>query len=418
MSFEAFYSIFKEKIPQPYPHLLFTRGELIQFIAGQKHFDIIIAGGGIHGAVCARSAALNGLKTLLLESQDYASQTVLRIPDILYDMLHVKSPWKFFARMKRNKLLRALAGVAPHLIRSETHLDEVRFIQENMVAARQEGAACLNYARVDSVSREKEGTVEVGWTDQISGTHFTSSCGIVLNCTGSRTPFLGRVTPRPFIDELETGVDVCVYSSASVTKHTPPVSAVIPVDGGQIIAGHFRGEKELKEEHSARLIAASGIKPEDVRNVTSAVRVSPKHHSAGKWIFANGILNLLPGAAINAFNTALQGIGQVFYLSGVQHEVASLYGRPLPGGWKFNEGSPTLPATRYGALFRLVAEDADAVCPVSKGVLKGEVKIAVQLEQAVTAEDIILRRLGLRTMPEELSPLMAAVEEFIASRAP
>ena len=41
----------------------------------QKQYDVLVIGGGINGAAIAHTAALNGLKTALLEKGDFASGT-------------------------------------------------------------------------------------------------------------------------------------------------------------------------------------------------------------------------------------------------------------------------------------------------------------------------------------------------------
>lgn len=54
------------------------RSEIISAIQSSPDFDLVIIGGGIHGAVAARLAAEQGLKILLLEKHDYAFGTSSR----------------------------------------------------------------------------------------------------------------------------------------------------------------------------------------------------------------------------------------------------------------------------------------------------------------------------------------------------
>jgi len=54
------------------------RSELCDEIAGRDSYDLIVVGGGIHGAAFAHLAALNGISVLLLEKHDYASGTSSR----------------------------------------------------------------------------------------------------------------------------------------------------------------------------------------------------------------------------------------------------------------------------------------------------------------------------------------------------
>ena len=41
----------------------------------EQHFDVLIIGGGIHGAAVAREAAITGLKTALIEQKDFSHAT-------------------------------------------------------------------------------------------------------------------------------------------------------------------------------------------------------------------------------------------------------------------------------------------------------------------------------------------------------
>ena len=47
-------------------------------VLAREAFDLIVVGGGIIGAGIARDAALRGLKTLLLEKEDFAYGTTSR----------------------------------------------------------------------------------------------------------------------------------------------------------------------------------------------------------------------------------------------------------------------------------------------------------------------------------------------------
>ena len=40
-----------------------------------EEFDVVIIGGGIHGVTIAREASLQGLKTALIEKNDFGSST-------------------------------------------------------------------------------------------------------------------------------------------------------------------------------------------------------------------------------------------------------------------------------------------------------------------------------------------------------
>jgi len=51
-----------------------TRKQVLESLSSES-FDLVIVGGGIIGAACARDASLRGIKTLLVEKDDFASGT-------------------------------------------------------------------------------------------------------------------------------------------------------------------------------------------------------------------------------------------------------------------------------------------------------------------------------------------------------
>jgi glycerol-3-phosphate dehydrogenase len=79
--------------------------------------DVLVIGGGIHGAAVAREAALRGLATVLLEKGDLASGTSSRSSRLIHGGLRYLEQGRLRmvreALVERTRLLRA----APHLVR-------------------------------------------------------------------------------------------------------------------------------------------------------------------------------------------------------------------------------------------------------------------------------------------------------------
>ena len=90
--------------------------------ASRETFDIILIGGGIHGASICREAALRGYRTLLLEGADYAYGTSSRSTKILHGGLRYLQHGNI--RMVGEALReRAVARrAAPHLTRVQQFL--------------------------------------------------------------------------------------------------------------------------------------------------------------------------------------------------------------------------------------------------------------------------------------------------------
>ena len=228
------------------------RGELLEGIRRKQRFDVVIVGGGIHGAALARVAALNNLSVLLLEQEDYAFGSSSRSSRMIHGGLryleffdlaqvfggirareellerapHIVKPQAFFIPMpKGERFLRWKLGAGLTLydlfvrkvqrkhVWVDTHdapfppaafgslagwyrytdglTNDAQLTLDFIHAARQEGALCVNHAIVDRVVG-KLPNLAVGWTDRLTGTSYETPCGIVVNCAG---PWAARLSP-------------------------------------------------------------------------------------------------------------------------------------------------------------------------------------------------------------------------------
>lgn len=84
---------------------------------GADPFDILIIGGGIHGAFAAWEASLRGLRAALVEREDFASGTSANSLKIAHGGLRYLQRLDF-GRMRRSSAERSsLIRLAPHLVR-------------------------------------------------------------------------------------------------------------------------------------------------------------------------------------------------------------------------------------------------------------------------------------------------------------
>lgn len=466
-------------------------------------FDVLIIGGGIHGAALARQAAATGLTVALLERDDYASATSSRSSKMahgglrylemgdfqqvfegikarenlfaqyphlvkphrflipipagawfqklkltigltLYDLM-VKNPERKHRWIPRSKLnfegfsadRTDLAGCFSY---TDGILSDCRLVLESIHKARLHGAHCLNYAEVLSVSDPVAGVISVHCKDTCAGKEFKSKARLVVNCAGPWAPFIAH-------SSLQTGRWKARYSQGThllFSKAWNGPALFLPMEGKAryyFVWPHFSGtmvgttEREVDtlerdpqpepgeiEEILTRLkkdLPDSGLDENALHYAFAGVRTLPLRESAKEtgrlsrkhiWTHQNGLLTLLGGKLTTADWTASEGLQQI----------CSLLGRSTPVSDTVDVQSSTVTRTdfetqvkdfglteaqlervwtRYGAqAVRVVASPEDAQ-PLGTFAVVGELRYALEVEQATSLEDIMRRRLELEYMP-------------------
>lgn len=100
--------------PRPFSHV--TRAENIDRLASER-FDLLVVGGGITGVAVARDAALRGIRTALVEKDDWASGTSSRSARLIHGGLRYLEYYQFglvFEALSERAVLRR---IAPRLVR-------------------------------------------------------------------------------------------------------------------------------------------------------------------------------------------------------------------------------------------------------------------------------------------------------------
>ena len=100
--------------PQPGFSTL-ARPALLHQLATQA-FDLLVIGGGITGAGIARDAALRGLKTALVERQDFAGGTSSRSARVIHGGVRYIESFQFAVVRQACAERNRLAALAPHLV--------------------------------------------------------------------------------------------------------------------------------------------------------------------------------------------------------------------------------------------------------------------------------------------------------------
>ena len=81
-----------------------------------KTFDLIVVGGGIIGANIARDASMRGLKTLLLEKDDFAAGTTSRSTRLIHGGFRYLQHFEFGLVREDLREREILLKIAPHLV--------------------------------------------------------------------------------------------------------------------------------------------------------------------------------------------------------------------------------------------------------------------------------------------------------------
>ncbi len=84
---------------------------------GAEQFDVLIVGGGINGAGIARDAAMRGLRTALVERNDFASGTSSRSSRLVHGGVRYLEHGHLRLVFESSRERRTLLRLAPHLVR-------------------------------------------------------------------------------------------------------------------------------------------------------------------------------------------------------------------------------------------------------------------------------------------------------------
>lgn len=229
------------------------RSEAIQALQNEQ-YDVLVIGGGITGAGIALDASMRGMKTALIDMQDFAAGTSSRSTKLVHGGLrylkqfevkmvaevgkeraivyengpHVTTPewmllpfhaggtfgplstsfglrlYDFLAGVKRSER-RKMFSAEETLKREplvkqeglkgggyyvEYRTDDARLTLEVMKRAAEKGARCLNYVKADGFTYENDKVTGIQAIDQITGQTLTISAAKVINASG------------PWVDEV------------------------------------------------------------------------------------------------------------------------------------------------------------------------------------------------------------------------
>ncbi len=236
-----------------------------------RPFDVIIIGGGVNGTGAARDCAMRGMRTLMLERNDFSSGTswgssgmihgglrylgydrdttrktcedsgyvrriaahlIFRIPFLhpvfkgdryglemmeivmkAYDTFRELKGAKEHTRLTREEALRLEPGLNPDITGAVTWdewgIDVPRLCAANAISAREHGADILNHAEVMGLLRDSGGAVTgVRVKDLLTGETHAVESPLTLNCAGPWVPRICRMAGVEVRLRLSKGIHV------------------------------------------------------------------------------------------------------------------------------------------------------------------------------------------------------------------
>ncbi len=486
---------------------LLSREDSFRHLADKPWCDVLVVGGGIHGATFAQLAALHGMRTVLLERGDFAQGTSSRSSRLAHGGIRYLEHFDFRQVFEGIRERENLLRVAPHLVRSQEFqaltlendsllrmqmrlglslyalmalgraglpkqravppgmstafgpgflyrdgiLSDTRLVLERVLAARQEGAHCLNYTESLLFLHNPTG-VDVRFVDRVSGTQGSIQAGIVVNTAGPWISTAGGMKTR----ELEPLLRFSRGSHVLYSKPWQGPALVLPIrDGRTRVKGRYyfvtphpggtlvgTTEREVDaleldplpspdeiEEIQSRVevdLPGMGLSRESAFYCFAGYRALPAASPAGesevdalsrrhRWIFRKGVLSLVGGKYTTAAWACEEGFRLLLKVSGADVHRASLRSRLLPGAADLSNrvtafshacrdaGVPeqvkVQTIARLGSRVSSLLNYTEGLKVLGDCVLKGELQLALDVEQALSLEDVMRRRVELELKP-------------------
>jgi len=282
------------ELPSPVTGVPPSRTDLIARSAEQPA-DLLIIGGGISGAGIARDAALRGLRTVLVEREDFASgtssrssrlvhggvrylehgylhlvfessrerRTLLRIAPHLVHPLQFTWPvyrgarlarWKILAGLWLYDLLSLFRNAHPHRALSvpgvfaeepalrregltggalyfDARTDDARLTLANILSAVDAGAAALNYVEATALLAEGGNVCGAVVHDRIGQRSFEVRARVVINACGPYTDAIARLENADAPPALRGSKGVHIAVPAARIGNRNAVTMLHPADG-------------------------------------------------------------------------------------------------------------------------------------------------------------------------------------------
>jgi glycerol-3-phosphate dehydrogenase len=463
--------------------------------AAARRFDLIVVGGGINGAGIARAAAVRGYAVLLLDKQDWSFGTTWRSTKLIHGGLRYLEHGEFGLVFESLRDRAGLLRAAPHLVRPVPFLlpvyaggrpmsllrlgltlydllalggglprhkslspDEAlaaepclrrdglrgalgywdaqvelpeRLCLENVLRAREAGAATFTYLHVERVLSARRRVEGVAATDTLAGGTYEFRAPVVVNAAG---PWVDDVLQAAGIAERRIGGTRGAHLVVDFPNGGPrrPIYAEAAADRRPFFVLPWRGahlvsttdvrvadpaatqpsdaEVEYLIEATQAVVPGDRIGAEHVRYAYGGIRPLPlttdgaegaitrRHHivdHAGAGLA--GFYSIVGGKLSTYLSLADQVIGRLAPSDGPAR--ATEVSRLVPGNWRpdFADGEQVRLWRIYGPRAEQVLRGQREPCgstPLCPHVLEtvAQARRAIEHEGAQTVGDVLLRR--------------------------
>ncbi len=257
--------------------------------------DLLVIGGGITGAGVARDAAMRGLRTVLVEQQDFGGGTSSRSSRLVHGGLRYLESGNVRLVLEANRERRTLLRIAPHLVWPlpfvfplhrgdrvglwrlaagmwlydalalfrnvrahrmlgkralleaepmlrerglvggarfyDAQCDDARLTLATVRSAVHHGALAANYTAVRGLERTAGRVVGAALEDRLTGAHATLRASVVVNATGPWADRVRRLEDSGAAPLLQPTKGVHVMVDRSRLDHRNAIIFTSPIDG-------------------------------------------------------------------------------------------------------------------------------------------------------------------------------------------
>jgi glycerol-3-phosphate dehydrogenase len=323
-------------------------------------------------------------------------------------------------------------------------MNDSRLVIEHLLGACDNGAICVNYVKVEETRTVADG-VELRCVDELQqssqepNSKLVVRAKLVVNCAGPWAPALQGESKdaTPLAVKLSRGIHVLFnkpWKGPSLFLPMPGKARyyfVWPHPGGTMIGTTERDTsvaevdplptKDELDEVFARVekdLPGSGLSRASAHYAFAGIRTLPLRDSSKNsatlsrkhiWRLGERILSLVGGKYTTAVWTAWEGVQEAakflgrtipreapraIYPNAISAQEATRLVAELEGsGMKPSDAQRIV--SRYGAKASEFLVNAEWREPISDQLLSGELKLAIEFEQAATVEDVLRRRLDL-----------------------